>query len=57
MFIRSFSQGMGGGQFYGQFHTQSGRSLQLICPIVDVVKAFSEGRLQGYWEVILMSHQ
>jgi hypothetical protein len=57
MFIRSFSQGMGGGQFYGQFHTQSGRSLQLICPIVDVVKAFSEGKLQGYWEVILMSHQ
>ncbi|MFI5311293.1 MAG: hypothetical protein ACHQQ3_08685 [Gemmatimonadales bacterium] len=53
-FIRSLSQANMGG-----FHQQSpnSRSLQLVCSIAELLKAFNEGKVTQYWDVILMSHQ
>jgi hypothetical protein len=52
-FIRTVNGGNGGGQFRGfgmRFQT-------LLSSIPDVVKAFQEGRVRYYGDVINMSHQ
>jgi hypothetical protein len=58
-FIRSYS--MGGRGFGGQvslnLKQQSGRSMQLISPIQDLVKAFEAGQIMQYIQVIALSHQ
>jgi hypothetical protein len=42
-----------------QFRMQSpnSRSLQLISSIAELLKVFAEGNLQGYFQVIQLSHQ
>ena len=59
-FVRSFA----GGRFLGAdtgfvFRPQSpaGRSLQLVSSIQDTLRAFEEGRLASWFDVVLLSHQ
>lgn len=54
-FIRSFSAGGGGANF--RMQSPNGRSAQLISSMMDQLKAFREGKINGYWDVILMSRQ
>ena len=54
-FIRSYSQGAGGGGFRQQ--SPYSRSVQLLCSMVDLIKGFNDGTLQSYWQVIQLSHQ
>jgi hypothetical protein len=58
-FIRSYS--MGGRGFGGQvtlnLKQQSGRSMQLISPIQEMLKAFDAGQIAMYVQVIALSHQ
>ena len=58
-FIRSYS--MGGRGFGGQvtlnLKQQSGRSMQLISPIQELLKAFEGGQIMQYNQVIALSHQ
>ncbi|MBI2796034.1 MAG: hypothetical protein HYX65_04930 [Gemmatimonadetes bacterium] len=57
-FIRSFSLGGGGlGGAYWPFRQQSGRSIQLISSMQEMVKAFQAGSLASYGQVLLMSRQ
>jgi hypothetical protein len=58
LFIRSLSQGGYGGGGYG-FRQQSpnSRSIQLVSSISALLKAFAEGRIQQYGDVIAMSRQ
>ena len=55
MFIRSYSMGAGMSGFRQQ--SPNSRSVQLIGSIEALLKAFSEGTLDGYYTVIRMSHQ
>ena len=55
MFIRSYSMGAGMSGFRQQ--SPNSRSVQLIGSIEALLKAFSEGTLDGYFTVIRMSHQ
>ncbi len=59
-FIRSYSMG-GRGGFGGQvtlnLKQQSGRSVQLISPIQEMLKAFEGGQIAQYVQVIGLSHQ
>ncbi|CAN5911747.1 hypothetical protein BH11GEM1_BH11GEM1_36850 [soil metagenome] len=59
-FIRSYSMG-GRGGFGGQvtlnLKQQSGRSVQLISPILEMLKAFEGGQVSQYVQVIALSHQ
>ena len=52
-FIRSVFNGMGYGYFNGGYSLM--RSQNLLCSMVDTVKAFNEGRITSYAEVIRMS--
>jgi len=54
-FIRSYSMGAN----LANFHAQSpySRSIQLIASITELLKAFNEGKVLQYSDVILMSHQ
>ncbi|HVT41238.1 MAG TPA: hypothetical protein VHE78_19535 [Gemmatimonadaceae bacterium] len=56
-FIRSYSMNRYTGT--DQFRQQSpnSRSLQLISSIAELLKVFAEGNLQGYFQVIQLSHQ
>ena len=58
-FVRSYS--MGGRGFGGQvtlnLKQQSGRSMQLISPIQELLKAFEGGQIMQYNQVIALSHQ
>jgi hypothetical protein len=56
-FIRSYSMNRYTGT--DQFRQQSpnSRSLQLISSIAELLKIFGEGNLQGYFQVIQLSHQ
>ena len=58
-FIRSYS--MGGRGFGGQvtlnLKQQSGRSMQLISSIQEMLKAFEGGQIMQYVQVIALSHQ
>ena len=58
-FIRSYS--MGGRGFGGQvtlnLKPQSGRSMQLVSPIQEMLKAFEGGLIKQYGQVIALSHQ
>ena len=58
-FIRSYS--MGGRGFGGQvtldLKQQSGRSMQLVSPIQEMLKAFDGGQITQYGQVIALSHQ
>jgi hypothetical protein len=56
LFIRSLSQGGGGGYGFRQQSPYS-RSIQLVSSISGLLKAFAEGRIQNYGDVILMSRQ
>jgi hypothetical protein len=58
-FVRSF-----GGRFAGvdaglalKPQSPAGRSLQLVSPIHDTLRAFTEGRLASWLDVIRLSHQ
>jgi len=59
LFVRSFS----GGRFTveaGLTHkpqSPAGRSLQLVSSIHDTLRAFAEGRLMSWLDVIRLSHQ
>jgi hypothetical protein len=55
-FIRSNSMR---GAMTGNFHQQSpsSMSLQLMCSIAATIKAFNEGKLTSYYDVIAMSRQ
>ncbi len=59
-FIRSYSMG-GRGGFGGQvalnLKQQSGRSMQMISPIQEMLKAFEGGQILQYVQVIALSHQ
>lgn len=52
-FIRSVFNGMGYGYFNGGYSLM--RSQNLLCSMMDTVKAFNEGRITSYAEVIRMS--
>lgn len=54
-FIRSYSMGANVMNFRQQ--SPYSRSIQLIGSISEVLKAFSEGKILQYWDVIMMSHQ
>ena len=58
-FIRSYS--MGGRGFGGEvtlnLKQQSGRSMQLVSPIQEMLKAFEGGLIKQYGQVIALSHQ
>ena len=54
-FIRSYSAGGGGYGF--RMQSPNGRSAQLISSMLEQVKAFREGKITGYLDVILMSRQ
>jgi hypothetical protein len=54
-FIRSYSQGNGISGFRQQSPTS--RSLQLLSSIQATLKAFTDGALAGYWDIIRLSHQ
>ena len=58
-FIRSSSMGgmYGAPPGGAAFKQQSGRSLQLVSSIADVLKAFEAGRVQSYAQVLALSHQ
>ena len=55
VFIRSYSMGAGMSGFRQQ--SPNSRSVQLLGSIEALLKAFSEGTLDGYYTVIRMSHQ
>ena len=59
-FIRSYSMG-GRGGFGGQvalnLKQQSGRSMQMVSPIQEMLKAFEGGQISQYVQVIALSHQ
>ena len=57
-FIRSSSMGgMFGAPAGNQFKPQSGRSMQLVSSIADVLKAFEAGLVKSYAQVLALSHQ
>jgi len=53
-FIRSVNNGNVRGQFRGGF---SMRFISLLSPMTNVVKAFNEGQIHYYGDVIDLSHQ
>jgi hypothetical protein len=60
MFVRSFS----GGRYTGvemelmlRPQSPAGRSLQMLSPIGETLRAFAEGRLTSWIDVIRLSHQ
>jgi hypothetical protein len=58
-FVRSFSAGRYTADVGLLFKPQSpaGRSLQLVSPIHDTLRAFAEGRLTSWLDVVRFSHQ
>ncbi|MEO8624644.1 MAG: hypothetical protein ABI625_26415 [bacterium] len=57
-FIRSFSSGFrGGATFNTPLKAQSGRSLQLISGVDELVRAFRAGDVHSWFEVIAHSRQ
>jgi hypothetical protein len=59
-FVRSFS----GGRYMGaelelalKPQSSAGRSLQMLSPIGETLRAFAEGRLASWIDVIRLSHQ
>ena len=57
-FIRSYSGGYrGGGTLPVPLHQQSGRSMQLLSGVEDLLKAYAAGSVHSWNDVVLRSHQ
>ena len=56
LFIRSVSGGRGVVQLPMQ-QSPNGRSIQLVSSVAELLRAFAEGRLMGYQDIIAMGRQ